>query len=327
MGSTPLSHRRLSIWYHQLAQQLAAGVPLGEALTFSRGSGMPDTSLAAMSDAIARGGSVDDALRTVEDKLPASDLLALSAAAAAGRMPRMLEHLAARHAQLRSAQLKLLGACAYPVGILHFGLLLRPVMQMSNMETGFHWSTSAYLQGVLITVGPLWAMIALVWYLARRGNPVLGAVADHLPAIGRYREKQGLADFCFVLGSLLEAGVPIGQAWAATGIVTHADKLRVAALDIASVVEMGKPPSSRLASWRCFPAEFISMYRTGEQTGQLELNLARIGTMNQEAANRALTTVMVAYPVLLFAAVAGMVVFQVVGMYGAYLKAIVKMLD
>src|SRR4051812_3880957 len=98
-----LSHRQLSAWYLQLAQQLEAGLPLAGALRSSRGTGMPSVVLEKMAGAIEAGGSADDALRSAESRLPLADLLALSAASEAGRMPRTLRHLAQRHAELRAA--------------------------------------------------------------------------------------------------------------------------------------------------------------------------------------------------------------------------------
>jgi type II secretory pathway component PulF len=323
----PLSHRRLSVWYHQLAQQLEAGLPLAEALRLSGGTGMPAAQLDAMAGRIAQGGSTEDALRAVESWLPRGDLLALSAAADAGRMPRALHHLSLRHAQLGAAKLKILVACAYPVGVLHFGLLLLPVLQLVSADKGFQWNALAYARGVLAGVLPLWGGVAVVWILARRGSPLLARAVRAVPVLGGYVRKQALADFSFVLANLVEAGVPIGRAWAAAGLVTRSPELKAAAADMTAVVASGAPPGGRLGAWACFPPEFVALYRTGEQTGQLEVNLHRLAAHNQEAAGRALTLMTVLVPVGLFLIVAAAVAYHAVSIYGGYVKSLGKLLD
>src|SRR5438876_559240 len=120
----PLSHRQLSAWYLQLAQQLEAGLSLAQALQATRASGPPRATLDAMVAKIETGGGVDDALRVAEKWLPLADTLALSAAAEAGRMPRTLRSLAARHSEIGSAKLRITLACIYPLGMLHVALVL-----------------------------------------------------------------------------------------------------------------------------------------------------------------------------------------------------------
>lgn len=320
-------HRSLAAWYLQLAQQLEAGLPLADALRSSRGTGMPAATLERMAAAIAAGGSADDALRCAETRLPRADWLALSAAAEAGRMPRTLQHLAQRHADLGAAKLKLAMACAYPLGVLHLGLLLLPVMRMIDWEKGFHWSAAAYARGVALGIGPLWAAAIAAWVLARRGNPALLAVARALPVIGRYVRAQALADFSFALANFLEAGVPIGEAWAAAGLVTTSPQLQAAARAMTAVVEGGAAPGPKLAAWPCFPADFVALYHTGEQTGQLDANLHRLAAQYQDAANRALTLVALIYPSLLFLGVAAAVIGYAVALYAGYLDMVMKMVE
>jgi general secretion pathway protein F/type IV pilus assembly protein PilC len=314
------SHRHLSTWYHQLAQQLEAGLPLPAALRSSRGTGAPAAGLEAMAQALEAGGTVDDALRCAEAWLPLADLLALSASAGAGRMPHTLRNLSARHAQIGSAKLRTLFACLYPLLVLHVGLLLLPVVRMIDWEKGFHWNAAAYARGVAMGLVPLWAAIIALAIMARRQSPVLGWIARRLPALGAYVRAQALADLSFTLANLLEAGVPIGQAWALAGLVVRSPELKTAAASMEAVVARGAPPGPQLAAWACFPPAFVALYQTGESTGQLEANLHRLTAQHQDAANRALTIVTLLYPSLMFLAVAGMVVYYVITIYAGYLK-------
>jgi type II secretory pathway component PulF len=322
-----LSHRRLSAWYRQLAQQLEAGLPFAAALRSSRGTGAPAATLETMAERIERGGTVDDALRDAAQWLPLVDILALSAAAEAGRMPRTLRNLSDRHAQIGAAKLRMILACAYPLGVLHLGLLLFPVVQMIDWEKGFQWSTTDYVRTAAMGLLPLWGAGIVLWILARRGSAVTFRLARMLPALRGYARAQSLADFSFALGNFLEAGVPIAQAWKTAGLITRSPELRRAADAMADVVARGAPPGPELAAWECFPPDFVALYQTGESTGQLETNLHRLTTQNQEVANRSLAFATLLYPALIFLAVAGMVVYHVIKIYGGYLKMLGKLTD
>jgi type II secretory pathway component PulF len=251
----------------------------------------------------------------------------LTAAAYAGRMPRTLRNLAERHQQFGRAKLRVVMASLYPLGILHFGLLLLPVIRMIDWEKGFHWSATAYVRTFAMTVVPLWIVAAVVIVLARRRNVVLTKIAGFLPAIGNYVRTQALADFSFTLGNLLEAGVPIGKAWATTGLISGSQPLKSAAITMERTVELGQAPGSKLETTRCFPADFVALYRTGESTGQLEANLARLASTYQDSANRALGVATVIYPMFMFLVVAAGIGYFVISIYAGYLNALVKMTE
>ena len=322
-----LSHRKLSAWYRQLAQQLEAGLPLAAALRSSRGTGAPAAGLDAMAQRIETGGTVEQALRTAKGWLPFADILALSAAAGSGRMPRTLHNLSARHEQIGTAKLRIVLACLYPIAVLHFGLLLLPVVRMIDWEKGFQWSTAVYLRTAAGGLLPLWGAAIVLWILARRQGPVLARIAGLLPGLRGYARSQALADFSFALANFLEAGVPIAQAWANAGVITRSPRLRAAAGAMADVIARGAPPGPQLARWECFPPDFVALYQTGESTGQLEANLHHLTRQNQETANRSLAFATLLYPALIFAAVAGAVVYHVIKIYGGYLKMLGKLAE
>lgn len=317
----PLGHRQLSAWYFQLAQQLEAGLPLIQALRLSHGTGAPAAGLEVMAALVEQGGSVDDALRA-SPWIPFGDRLALSAAAAAGKLPLTLHALAARHAQVSVAKQRVVVACLYPAAVLHFGILLFPLTRMIDWEKGFLWSATAYARGAALGLLPLWIILSTLLVLARKQHPVLTRIGRRLPLLGGYLRSQALADFSFSLGNFLSAGVPIGRAWATAGLISRSPELKAAAQAMETTVEQGERPGGKLAGWACFPPEFTALYRTGEETGQLEVNLGRLATLHQEAANRALARATFFYPALLSVVVAAGVVYFVVTFYAGYLKMI-----
>lgn len=323
----PLGHRTLSLWYHQLAQQLDAGVSFPDALRMAHGMGLPSAESNTLLAVLQAGGSVDDAFAAAEASLPLADRLVLGAAAGTGQLPRTLRALSARHAQLGAAKLRILLACLYPTAILHLGLLLLPIMRMIDWEKGFTWSTATYARALAVTIVPLWIVVGATWLMVRRQSPIIAYIGRVLPFVARYMRAQALADLAFALGIFLEAGVPIGRAWSTLGLITHSTKLKAASTAMAAVVTRGAAPGSKMGEWACFPSDFVALYRTGEATGKLDENLLRLASQYQDQASRALTLSTLFYPAVVFLVVAGLVGYFVITIYSGYLKMLVNLAD
>jgi type II secretory pathway component PulF len=71
-----------------------------------------------------------------------------------------------------------------------------------------------------------------------------------------------------------------------------------------------------------FPAEFVARYRTGETTGGLESALLALAADHQQRANSRLTAATVLYPAMLFAVVAAMVGYIVIGFVLNYVNTL-----
>ncbi|HTO02345.1 MAG TPA: type II secretion system F family protein [Opitutus sp.] len=320
-----LSHGKLSAWYHQLGQQLGAGLPLPDALRASRGAGIPSETLNAMAAAISAGGNTNDALNASAGRLPPADRVSLAASALAGRMPQTLQALSVRHAQLAAAKMKTVLACLYPAAVLHLGLLLLPIVRMIDWEKGFAWDAVAYARGLAFTLLPLWTAAIFIGVFMRRQNSVTLRLLQKLPIVGTYFRTQSLSDFSFTLGNLLEAGVPIDRAWSMAGLSSRSPQLKAAAKSMGLVIARGEQPGAALEALHCFPPEFAALYRTGEMSGQLDQNLQRLSALNQEQAQRALSLAAMVYPGLMFIAVAAGVAYFVISVYGGYLKMLTEM--
>jgi general secretion pathway protein F/type IV pilus assembly protein PilC len=320
-----LPHAKLSLFYAQLAQQLTAGLTLAQALRADSTAPGEDTlRLAAMAES---GTSIHEIVISADDWLPQADRPFLAAAAKSGRLPRVLENLADRHAQIASTHRRVMLACIYPLGVFHFAAVLFPFLRMVDFETGLNWSLPAYLGGVLMILFPLWGGALLLWVLIRRENPLALAFLATLPAIGGYRRHQALADFSFALGNLLEAGAPIGQAWLDAGKLARSRRIATAASAMHSRIAAGEAPGPHLARTDAFPSDFVARYRTGETTGGLDHALLGLAAHHQAVANQRLTAASMLYPGLLFGAVALMVAWFVITFALRYFNQINTLLD
>ncbi len=321
----PLAPRKLSVFYRQLAQQLAAGLPLAESLRAP--SPAPSGDCFRLAELAESGQAVSAFLPTAGPWLPEQDIPFLIAGAQSGRLPQILAHLSDRHAQLHATRMRVALACAYPLAVFHFGALIFPFLRMIDFAKGFHGGLLGYLGGLAAILVPVWGGAALFYVLIRRRNPFALNVLDRMPAIGSFRKNQALADFSFALGHLLEAGLPIGQAWLEAGRIARSPRLLHASETISAAIGRGQAPSLHLAATQVFPPEFINRYRTGENTGSLDAALLALAADHQSQANLRLTVASMLYPALLFGAVALMVAYFVVSFYAGYFNSLNHIMD
>ncbi|MCU0792286.1 MAG: type II secretion system F family protein [Opitutaceae bacterium] len=321
----PLSHQKLSVFYHQLAQQLGAGLTLAQALASP--SPVPRAEAAVLSARAEAGDSAELIFSAAGPWLPAGDRPFLKAAAASGRLPLVAANLAARHGQLAATGRRIAMASIYPLFVFHFGAFVLPFLWMIDFEHGLQGGLPEYLRGLLTILVPVWGGAALFAWWVKEERPLALALLDLAPAVGGYRRHQALANFAFALGNLIEAGAPIGAAWRSAGEISGSRRIRVAAEWIQRQVELGRAPGSHLAEQGVFPQEFVVRYRTGETTGGLDRALLALAADHQDTANRRLQFATMLYPGLLFGVVAMMIGWMVIRFAMQYYGAINHMLD
>jgi general secretion pathway protein F/type IV pilus assembly protein PilC len=138
---------------------------------------------------------------------------------------------------------------------------------------------------------------------------------------------QSYADFATLLGSFLKAGATFELAWREAGESSQDSRLGDYACRIADGARDGVPPGKMLNPKETyFPPEFISLYISGEQTGQLEKNLDLLARLFQEKANLKLKQASEWYPIVVFLCVAVYVGWGIVRFYNQYLDLLMSIL-
>lgn len=320
-----LSHKQLAAWYLQLYQMLEAGLMLSQAIGSAHGPRTEDRQ--AMAAQLGGGSSVEAVMDAAPSWLPKADRLFIKAAAQSGRLPQTFHLLAERHKRIGDGQMKGILATLYPLGVLHLGILIFPILGMIDSQQGFQFSITRYAGEVFLTLGPLWAGILLLVYLVKVESPVIPTLMNLLPGLRGYYRGQSMADLAYALEGFLEAGLGIGESWALAGGITGNRKLKRAAAEMRNIVADGGQPSQHLARLGCFPGDFVSLYTSGEQTGKLTSSLAAIARSYTGKANTCLGLAMVLYPLIIFLIVVGIIISQVLGFYGGYFENINRMMQ
>jgi len=317
-----LGHKTLASFYLQLAQNLDAGMPLATALRGA--SGPPAGDLSKMAAWIEGGGSIEQALERGRLWLPPAERPLLLAAAMAGRLPHVLRRLAERHSQLHAIKQKVMLACAYPLILLHLGILILPVVIVLIADPPQALSVTHYVTTVGGCLFPLWGLIIVVAVLHRRENSVLYQLTGWVPLVRGYCRSQALADFTFTLSNLLDAGIVIAQAWSIAGQATRSPALRAASQKIHASANLGEPPGVNLPRFSCFPVAYVGLYRAGELNGQLDPNLRLLVEQSHDHSNLCLKLAARAYSALVFLLIAGMVGCLAYATFAGYFRILTK---
>lgn len=312
------SHKDLSNWYAQLGQHLEAGVLLAEALQLCEG--MPAKGRFTMAQRLESGETFSAVMATAPKWLPRADRQFMVAGMETGGLPLTLQNLSARHASIGATQMKLILGLAYPLGVLHVAALLLPLTRMIDYETGVQWNLSQYVLESSMVIAPVWLAILAIFILTRSGSPLLPRLLRLLPILRTYSHAQALADLAYSLGTFIAAGVPVPSAWRLSVKLVNDPRYAKVAAKLEPTFAAGKDPSKELNQFKCLPSDFCAFYRTGADSGKLDSNLLTAGRQYQERANRAMTFAALAYPTLVFAAVAGLVIMTIFKVFGGYLQ-------
>ena len=322
-----VSHKKLAGWYLQLAQSLESGMHLPGALGLA--AGPPPKDIERMAESLQAGMSIDAWLMEAPEWLPKADRYLISAAASSGRMPESLRKLSEKHTLAAENAAKAILASLYPLAVLHLGIFLLPVFSLVEFsaEGSAQLHFDRYAGDVLVILLPVWVCLGGLIYLSRKRSPILRAVTRRIPGLRGYFKIQALADFTFALGSLLRAGAPMDESWYGAGLVSGEPSLAEASLALTEKIKAGEAPGPYLNEHPCFPSEFNALYQTGEQTGQLDANLATLSQQFQERANRRLAMVSFLYPKLLFLIIAIFAGYKILVFYSGQLDQYMRIIE
>jgi general secretion pathway protein F len=163
-------------------------------------------------------------------------------------------------------------------------------------------------------------MLAVAMILVRqfkktpKGNYLWDEFKIRIPLLGMINIKMAMARFGRTLGSLLQSGVPLISALQIVRNIVNnaliAEVIDKAVEDIQAGMSLANPLSQN----RWFPPIAVQMISVGEQSGELEKMLDKIGDIYEkevETQIMALTSILEPLMILLMAVVVGFIVFSI----------------
>ena len=329
-----VSKGEVETFTRQLANLLAAGVPLSRALNIlSREASKPAAGKlwATVHDQVAGGMSLADSLGHHPRAFPPVYVAMVRAGETGGFLDLVLEQIATFRSREQDLKDKVTSALLYPVilavlaGAILVFLLTYFIPRFSQMFAEFGGSLPALTKAIVSASRLLvdyWFVLvlalALVVFGIRRtliseeGRRILERMMLQFPLIGRVVARFALVRFCRMLGTLVGAGVPLVSA---LRVAKEAIGNQVLADTVDSAVKNVQRGTSLARSLEgcqvLFPGSVIEMISVAEESGRMDKELTRLATAYEQELDRHLQMmVKLAEPALLFvmAVVVGTVV-------------------
>lgn len=300
-GGAPRFPRRL--FCQELAVLLDAGIPLLEALQTLREK---ETShevarvLMTLTDRLQQGQSLAQAMRQQPQAFSTLLVASVEASARTGHTAQALRQHAAYLAWVEGMRDKLVSASIYPAILVSASVLVVLFLTVfvvprfaeiyEGMGGDLPWLSGALLKvGVAIGAHP-WVAVSSVLGLVLGGVLVLrvprvrAALAEgiwRLPVVGERLRLVELATLYRTLGLLLQAGVPVMQALAASRELVSRS-LQVSLDQATLAVSQGARLSDSLERHALTTPVSLRMIRVGEHSGELGPMLERAATFYDE---------------------------------------------
>jgi len=322
----------------QLGTLLGAGIPLIEslrALIEQADNRRAETVFREVRERVSQGVSMADAL--AEHPGWFSDLYVnmVRAGQATGNLDVVFTRLADYLQAQRALRRKVVSALTYPAMMIAIGVIVVSILMTLVVPkiTGMLIDTGQTLPTptrVLIAVSngfkDYWWLgllaIAAVSFVFERiykhsetGRLTIDRNLLRLPVIGDLLRKQAIARFTHTLSTLLQSGVPVVSSLEITRNVVGNRVIADATEHIRVRILEGTDISTPLRATGAFPAVVGYMVSVGEQSGELEQMLDRIGAAYDEEiqiATERLTSVLEPIMIVILAVVVGYIVISIV---------------
>jgi type IV pilus assembly protein PilC len=279
----------------QLGAYLEAGIPILDALhSLQADTSNPDLKkvLVTIYDSLRSGSSFADAVGEFSDIFPPYYIGMLRAAELTGNLDMVLEQLSQyieRDVGVRSA---IKSALAYPLVILGMAAVTVTVLVtyvLPKFEDFFRglnaklplatrllldfsrfietWWPVIIISILVVTVG------SYIYFHTEDGRVTRDRLLLRIPIIGGIVQYAVIERFCRILGTMIEAGVPIPEAMVASSEATNNRIYEQALTTARAEVLRGEGSARPLAESGLFPGAAGEMLKVGEQTGTLDKQL------------------------------------------------------
>ena len=323
-GKGKITPRMLENFTRLLSSLLAAGVPFSRALVILHRESAEPVAKAKwkeIHDLVIDGMSLSKAMERSPETFPRVYVAMVEAGETGGFLDVVLAQIADFQAREKELKSKVMTALMYPVillilamGVLIF-LLVFFIPRFQTIFAGFNAELPLITQlivkaseivrgyGLFLGAAAIVGFFMLrTWLNSPKGRRWWEGLMLKIYLIGPLVAQFAMARFCRMLGTLLQAGVPLINALNVARRSIGNQVLIDAVSDSIDRVKEGKPLGKSLAQNRSlFPGAIVEMISVAEESGKLDVELMRIATVTEGDLDRQLkSTVALAEPVMLF---------------------------
>jgi type IV pilus assembly protein PilC len=279
----------------QLSAFLKASVPILEAVETIREEMTNKLFKAALGDIaenVKAGASFSGAAKAHPEVFPPVYLGMLESAEMTGNLDQVLDQLSEYLEREMEARRKVVSALTYPaiIGVMSLGTVAVMSIFVLPRFRDFFQSLDATLPlptRMLLAasgfVSDQWWIFPLLFMLiagfalwsarSQKGRAMRNRMVLSIPVIGDLVSHSILERFCRVLSSMARAGVPIPEALAVSTDGTNNIVWKEKLVEAREAMMRGEGLAHPIAETGLFPAAARQMFRVGEETGTLDVQL------------------------------------------------------
>ena len=321
--------RHLATAYRQLADLLNAGVPLLRGLRLlGRSKSNPRLAdvMRKVSDAVADGTRLADAMAAHDDVFPSVQIAMVRAGERGGFMQDVLERMGnflEHQAEMRG---KVIGNLIYPIALLSLSVTVVVIALVFFVPKFEDFYTGVDVPLPTTIVLGLSALLTRHWILVLVGLAALGVLASwmrgrppvrrafaigllRVPKMGPLIRNLAVSRFARMLGTLLENGVPILAAMQIARDAAGHVLMEEAIDDATEAVRSGEPLADPLARSGMLSEDVVEMISVGESANNLATVLTTIAETIDRRVDRMLTIFVRLMEPLLLLCLGGVVMF------------------
>jgi type IV pilus assembly protein PilC len=335
---SPVSVKDKAVFSRQFAAMVNAGVAMVRCLSIlgeQCSNPRMKKALGAISLEVQQGMNLSDAMRRQPECFDNLYVSMIQAGEVGGVLDEVLNRLAKVLEDMARLQNQIKGAMAYPiaVGILavvvFLGMTIFLIPIFANIFKGlggelpeltqFMLGISEVLtswRGFLIPIPIIVAVIAYKYYYSTPvGRVTMDRIFLKMPIVGDLNEKNAVARFCRIFGTLTRSGVPI---LSSLDIVRDTAGNQVIANAIEKSkqeVQQGGMLSLALQRERVFPPLAIQMISIGEETGEIDSMMMKVADFYEDEVEQAVKALTSVLEPIMMVFLAGMVAIILLSMY------------
>jgi type II secretory pathway component PulF len=323
-GGKKVSARMLENFTRLLSSLLAAGVPLSRSLVIlckEASNPVAQSKWKAVYESVVDGVTLADSMATMPETFPRVYVAMVSAGETGGFLDLVLAQIADFQVRERDLKSKVMAAVLYPTVLLFLAICVLVFLmtffipRFQKMFEGFN-AQLPLITRIIVGISHairsygLYMVAAIViiaysvrkWAQSEEGKRKWEGLLLKLPVVGPLTSQFAMARFCRMLGTLLNAGVPLVQALNVARKSIGNQILVDAVSTSIDRVKEGAQLGTSLADCRnLFPGSVLEMISVGEESGKLDAELVRIAVVTEADLDRNLkTAVALAEPALLF---------------------------
>ena len=327
-----------AIFANKLAALVDAGVPIVRSIDLMASQQkLPlfRRALIAVSLDVSQGLSLATALRRWPKVFDRLSIAMVEAGEAGGVLDETLRRLSKLLEDNSRLQNQIKGAMGYPIAVLTIAVLVFLGMTIfliptfadifESLGAELPWFTqmmvdlsallrspfALLLSGLLMVVG--WLIRG--YYATPNGRRVIDRLMLKIPLFGDLILKSSTAQFCRTFSSLTKAGVPILLSLEIVKDTTSNSIISDAIAGSRDDVLQGIPLSTALNQKGVFPAMALGMMAIGEETGEMDAMLSKVGDFYEDEVASTVKAITSALEPMMIVVVGGIVGSILLAMY------------